>query len=688
MFSDIVGYTRLMGIDEDKAFEILNINREIHTLQFSRFDGTLIKEMGDGILASFQSPLKAVECAIAIQEEVRFENIPLRIGIHVADVVFKGNDVLGDGVNVASRLQELASEGSIYISGTVYNDIRNKTNIKTRFIENKTLKNVEEPVQIYEVQLPQDENKKGVIPDEVKTKKGTIKPIYYIAGFLILVMAAILIWTKVIPISNRLHDQQVASGKKISIAVLPFDNLSGDPEQQYMCDGLTEEIIHYLSKIHSLEKVISRTSVMQFKNKDLPIPEIAKILGVNTILEGSYRQSGDRIRITAQMIDATTDDHLWSENYDRPLEDILDVQTDIAQNIANAFEFQLSEKESADLGKKPTMSVEAYSLAKKAEYIWFNYQDITAAIEILKQVLEIDPSYADAYAYIAFLNLAQGTWVGTMNMRSATELAMPYLNKALEMDPESFIACEAQAMIHYYHEWDFVEADKKYKYLNSSDRYHAELTLYTQFLMHMGRYNEALSYAKKSKDIDPLNVWNYWNLYWACNRLGQKEKSFEILEEGNDLFPGVTVLYSKTGNYYVMEGKYDLAIDYYHTFNEWWSGLGNPVNPNVLAWMGSAYYLNGEVQKADSIKNELKGLTLQSEAGSPVYFMAVYYSGIGDKEKAFEWLDRAYQIHNLELINLKDQPQFHILQDDPRYLDLYEKIGFKAYDEYIEAQIN
>ena len=277
MFTDIAGYTALMGSDEDKAFDMLRRNHAIHEKLIKQFDGTLIKEIGDGTLASFSLASDAVRCALEIQNGCKEENIPLKIGIHEGEMVFVGSDVLGDGVNIASRLLESTEKGCITISGSVYRDIKNKTGIRTEFIEEKVFKNVDEPIRIYSVTCEESQPVK----------------------------------------SSKITSDSNLPGKK-SIIVLPFVNISPDPDQEYFSDGLTEEIITDLSHIHDL-LVISRSSAMTFKGTNKTIPEIAQTVKVRYILEGSVRKAGNNLRITAQLIDALTDTHLWAEKYNQRL---------------------------------------------------------------------------------------------------------------------------------------------------------------------------------------------------------------------------------------------------------------------------------------------------------------------------------------------------------------------------------
>ena len=279
MFTDIVGYTSLMGKDEDRAFHILRKNRQIQRPLIESYHGVLLKEIGDGILASFDSASEAVRCANRIRETSMEEGYSLRIGIHEGEVIFEENDVFGDGVNVASRLQELASAGSIYISGAVKKDIRNKVDIITQFVKEKVLKNVEEPVMVYEV----------LNDDAAKSETQEIS--------------------------------QDAEAKNGSIAVLPFVNMSNDPAQEYFCDGITEEIINALSHLERL-KVIARTSVFMFKGKHEDAREIGRKLNVSSLLEGSVRKAGNRLRINTKLINASDGTQVWSESYNRVMEDI------------------------------------------------------------------------------------------------------------------------------------------------------------------------------------------------------------------------------------------------------------------------------------------------------------------------------------------------------------------------------
>ncbi len=297
MFTDIVSYTALMGKDEQLAFQFLVKNRDLHKPIIDAFNGRWIKELGDGVMASFNIVSDAVNAAIKIQEGCNLSrDYQLRIGIHLGEVVFENDDIFGDAVNIAARIQSAAKPGCIYVSESVHHNITNKKDIKSRFVKEETLKNVKEPVKIYEVMNIVD--------------------------------------------AMKITESQNKDTAQRSIAVLPFANMSSDPEQEFFSDGISEEIINMLAQVPNL-KVAGRTSAFSFKGKNLDLRFIGTQLNVNHILEGSVRKSGNKLRITAQLIKVADGYHLWSEKYDRELEDIFDIQDEIALTILEVIKIKL-----------------------------------------------------------------------------------------------------------------------------------------------------------------------------------------------------------------------------------------------------------------------------------------------------------------------------------------------------------
>ena len=313
MFTDIVGYTALMGEDEKAAFKLLEYNRNLHKSVVQEFNGKCLKEMGDGMLLSFDSASDAVLCARKIQETYLNEATAtsLKIGIHVGEVVFTSEDVFGDGVNIASRIESLTPAGSIYLSESVYRNIENKKEIFTDFVGEKTLKNVKYPVKIYKIRMEEHINPK-VLENPMTIAKS--------------------------------HSEK-------SIAVLPFVNMSSDPEQEYFCDGIAEEIINTLTHISQL-KVIARTSAFAFKNQNVDVRIIGNKLGVNYLLEGSVRKVGAKLRIMAQLIKLADGTHMYSERFDRELSDIFEIQDEISLSIVDKLKIKLLKEEKNSCGEK------------------------------------------------------------------------------------------------------------------------------------------------------------------------------------------------------------------------------------------------------------------------------------------------------------------------------------------------
>ena len=367
MFTDIVGYTALMGEDEQKAFELLRKNRQLQKPLIEQNNGRWIKELGDGVLASFNTVSDAVNTAIKIQEACNVsKEFLLRIGIHHGEVVFEDDDIFGDAVNIASRLQTLAPIGAIWISESIQNTLSNKKEFKTKFVGAELLKNVKEPVRIYEVitSITEKDQSKTSVPEK---GKGQTTP-------------------------------------QKSIAVLPFVDMSSTHDQEYLGDGLAEEILNSLVHLKDL-KVAGRTSSFQFKGSRVDLREVGEKLGVGTVLEGSVRKQGNRLRVTAQLINVADGFHLWSERFDREMDDIFAIQDEIALAITGQLKITLLEKDRERITKTSTQNAEAYEMYLKARfYMYRRGRSILKGLEFAKQAIQIDPGYALAYSSYADAN--------------------------------------------------------------------------------------------------------------------------------------------------------------------------------------------------------------------------------------------------------------------------------------------
>lgn len=511
MFTDIVGYTALMGKDEKKAFELLRKNRDIQKPLIKHYNGTWIKELGDGVLASFHTVTDAVFCAAAIHQACKnVEGLQLRIGIHLGEVIFENNDVFGDGVNIASRLQAMATPGSTWVSEAVYKNLVNKKEITSEFIKEETLKNVSEPVKVYEITVKEIP---GYLPDNLKASqkhstavKSVGKKTIFITLFVLLaglVAAYFLFFNK---------SSEPFTGNKLnlekSIAVLPFVNMSNDPEQEYFSDGITEDIITHVSKIGDL-KVISRTAVMQYKATKKTVKEIGKELDVATILEGSVRRAGNKVRVVAQLINVQTNEHLWAETYDKDFTQILTIQSNIAEQIASALQakFIVSSKKKIDDLTPEKMKAYDFYLRGKFYFNEATRQGTDTSIIIFEQALSSDPNFALGYAAIALAYYEK--FFSFDPQKQWKEQSHVALEKAIALDPGLPEAYYVRARLlwipdnHFPHEQAVAALQHA---LSLRPNYKEARNLLSSIYSHIGLHDKAYEEVHKALALDPLDM--------------------------------------------------------------------------------------------------------------------------------------------------------------------------------------
>jgi len=424
--ADVEGYSRLMGEDEDATVRTITAYRELMSTLIQQHRGRVVDSPGDNLLAEFTSVLDAVRCAVETQEELKARNAELpenrrmafRIGINLGDVIQEGERIYGDGVNIAARVEGLAQGGGVCISGTVYDHIENKLALGYEYLGEHAVKNIVKPIRVYRVLM-----EPGAAASEVTMEKRALPRQWRwitLAAVVALVMGAMAVWNFHFRPSPPPKD--VASEKnmafplpdKPSIAVLPFVNMSGDPEQEYFADGMTEDLITDLSKISGLF-VIARSSTFTYKRKPLKIRQIAEELGVRYVLEGSVRKAGEKVRINAQLIDATAGGHLWAEHYDGHIGDVFALQDRIRRKIVAALAVKLTTGEREHVARKETANVAAYdALLQGREYVHrLTPEDFAKALSYFEKAIQLDPNYAKAYAALAGA-YSSGSWMGLL----------------------------------------------------------------------------------------------------------------------------------------------------------------------------------------------------------------------------------------------------------------------------------
>lgn len=505
MFTDIEGYTAQMQQDEKIAVQLRNKHREIFVTATEKYQGKIIQYFGDGTLSIYTSTVEAVHSAIEMQLAFIEQSIPVRIGIHVGDIAYSNEDIIGDAVNIASRIESCAVAGSILISDKVHDQIRSHKDIDAKFLDAYDLKNIDGALPLFAIA-----NQGLVIPDPTKikgklkesppqdTKNISKKKATYIGLIAIVLCISALL-------AYQALTKKIIPATDLSIAVLPFENLSTDNDAEIFRDGMTEDILTYLSKVKDLH-VISRTSVMQYKDTEKTIPEIAKELGVAYILEGSIRKYGDKLRVTAQLIEATSDEHLWAENYDKTLTDIFTIQTEVSKEIVDALQLNLSFEEKQGLEIIPTKNIEAYKLVLrgKKEADKRNKNSIAKSIELYKKALELDPNYAEAYAEIAN-SIYLETYYSDRSPGEAAKLANEYLDKAEAITDKVSRIYSVRGLIYNIEGKPKAAQAAFEKAITLSPNDVTARHQYATFFYYSKQFKKQLEQAKIAYRLDPLS---------------------------------------------------------------------------------------------------------------------------------------------------------------------------------------
>ena len=543
--ADVAGYSRLMGADEEATLHTLTAYRAIIDGLIAGHRGRVFGSAGDSVVAEFASPVEAVRCAVAIQSDLETQNVELpedrrmrfRIGVNLGDVMVDGDNLLGDGVNVAARLEELTEPGGIYISGTVFEQVKGKLDLDFDDLGEQAVKNIAEPVPTYRV----------AIGPEVKSRvrrmarAGSAKLRWLAASAaLVLLMAAagVALWLEPwLPPT----DIEVAVGDsaslelpdKPSIAVLPFTNLSGDKAQDYFSDGITEDIITALSRFTDLF-VIARNSVFTYKDKPVKVQQVSRELGVRYVLEGSVQKFGDRVRIHAQLIDATTGHHLWAERFDGELADVFALQDELTQKIVTPLAVEMSAAEVKRVLQKDTDNLAAY------DYVLRGHQQMHLLTkesnfksrELFETAIELDPNYARAYARMAWTHLNDFRLGWSEDPERSLVVALEFAEKAVALDDTFADAHTALGDVYLWtKQYDRAVAEMERAIAlnpNNADGYEG----LGDVLTWVGRPGEAIGYVKRAMRLNPNYPFFYlWGLGHAYFVAAQYEEAIEILKQ-------------------------------------------------------------------------------------------------------------------------------------------------------------
>ena len=571
--SDVVGYSRLMSADEKGTHARLKaLRKDFLEPKTTEHHGRVVKLTGDGALIEFASVVDAVECAAAIQKGVverqtdlpEDQQIAFRIGINIGDILIEDDDIYGDGVNVAARLEALAEPGGICVSRTVYNHVRNKVAFGFEPMGEHQVKNIPEPVVVYRVLT-----EPGPIAKVLRLKRaGTPKwRRAAVAAIAVVLLGAggVAVWLPPWQTPEMPYDADAPPlPDKPSIAVLPFENLSDDPEEGYFADGLTDDLITDLSKISGLF-IIARNSVFAYKDKAVDVPEVASALGVRYVLEGSVRRAGERVRINAQLIDGTSGGHVWAERYDRDYADIFAVQDQVIEEIVGALSVQLTESEHTQVTRLPTESLEAYDYYLRAEQELHSPAGdvgLFRALELYQEAISLDNEFADAYA--GYARAALFLWTYSYDVVLAGAVARQRLyeaaGRALALNPElpraRAVLAEAQSL-DGEHEAAIESAHRAVEFGPSDAESHATLAL---VLAYAGRPAEAVEASETALRLNPKPPASVPLIAGLALFLDEQyDRAIEALTLARDLAPGLNELAEFLAMAYAQAGRLEQA---------------------------------------------------------------------------------------------------------------------------------
>ena len=628
MFTDIVGYTALMQEDEALAAAARAKHRQVFEEVHQTYHGEILQYFGDGTLSVFQSGVEAVECAMVIQKQLMTgDTIPLRIGLHIGDIVFDGTEIYGDGVNVASRIESMGVAGAILLSGKLNDDLKNQQQISTKSLGHFDFKNIKDPVEVFAV------SNEGInFPDH-----------------------------------SELKGKQKQTTK--TIAVLPFVNMSSNEENEYFCDGMTEEIINALAKIKGL-RVTSRTSSFFFKNKKRSIRQVGEELNVSTILEGSIRLSGNKMRITAQLIDVAEDFHFWSETFDRSIDDIFAVQDEISLLIADKLREHIGHFEIEDhLIDAKDVSVEIYKRYLKSRYhlLKMTKPDLEKGMSLLEEIIEEQPDFALAHLGMHLGYTLQGM-LGLLPAYDAFTKGQPFLDKAIVLD-ENLPECQLHLSYDaFLQKWDFPAA---YRHLKKSFDIRPTVEYYQSMastLVAERKFAAAANYIETALQLDPFSEINYHLKGFILFCREDYSKAIECFKKAVELKPGFIVSTVYWGQALLLMGKEKEGLSFFENLPE------DDGDLTKLSYTTLAYISAGETALAEAGVAKLKAALDTDLAGMAVNSLMLCYASQGDQEATIDMIERGIALRLPMMVYVYAEPIFKPLHGIPRFQELVKQL--------------
>lgn len=634
LLADFVGYTSLSRRNLELAIVLLEEMRSLIRQALQAHHGHEIKTIGDALLAEFADPHEAVRCALYVQEGLRARNedataertIRVRIGVHEGPIVYRGGDVYGDGVNLASRLQPLAAPGGICLSDSIYEQIKDEVEVPVFPMGPHDLRGLDEPMDLYQLLMP------GPSPSGRESLNG-----------------------------------------RPAIAVLPFSALGHDPDGAYVAEGLTDELIGALSRLEGL-KVISRTSAFSLEDTSMDLPRIGQMLDVDHVLEGSVRRVRKRVRVMAQLVRAADELTLWSETYDRALLDVFDLEEELAEKIVESLQLRLLG--GRELVSRATENLSAYTVYLKGRYLWNRRTErsIRDAIDCFEQAIERDPDFALAHVGLADAYCVLPDY-SAYPPQDAFRQARDAARRAREIDPFLAEAHASRANIRLLHEWDWAGAEADFRHaIQLNPGYAIAQHWYAHCLLYTGRVDGAIEWLEQALSLDPLSMIIHSTYGLGLYAARRYDEAVSALQQAIELDPSFGLAHLYLALVHIEREANDEALNSVDAAAARLGSGGGLVD----AMRATVCARRGEIEQARELVNRLLEQAADGTA-SPVT-VAAALGALGDLDEAFVWIERAYEHRDSLLRFLKALPVFEPLRADPRHRRWLEQLGLPTDD--------
>jgi adenylate cyclase len=666
LFTDVVGYTAMMQLNEKKAVTVIKKHNAILERLAAAHHGQMINYYGDGSLSIFQSATEAIQSAMEAQQEMQKDPaVPLRIGLHIGEVFFEDGKALGDGVNVASRIQSLGQANTILFSDEIHNKIKNNQEFKSVSLGLFDFKNVDKPVEVYALAneglfVPKREQMEGKLKH---LNRSTYRKRILAAAALFLLISTGFVY-------NHYAVKKKFTGLDKSVVVIPFQNMSGNKTNEYLSDGIAEDITTQLSKIPAL-KVISGFAMSKYKNSTKTFKQIAEETGVSSLLVGSIQIIGEEVRITARLIDAGTQELIWSNKYDnKNKNDILSIQSEVALQIAEELDANLSKDEKNNIQKTPTNNPEAYDLCLKGRAFWNqrNEAALRKGLIFFDSAIKLDPLYSNAFSGKAdcLTALGYGSYDAPVNtFLKAQEAA----TRALELDPSLAEPHTSLGYINFYYSWNWAGAEHEFqKAISLNPKYEIAYDWYGVYLTAMEKFDEARKTIEIARSINPLSPFIITDMGFSMYYGTKYDEAIRSLKSTIELFPAFPLAHLWLGRAYQAKKMYTEALNEYQLALT----VSKDFVPTIAA-MGFVYGITGKKGEAEKILSRLNEMSTHKYV-TP-YGFALVYASLGNKDKAFEYLEKAYVDRSHWLVWLKLDARWESIRSDKRFTDLLNKVG-------------